>query len=80
MTQVDAPDRCAEPPYYLFPNIETWVEYLDLHYPITLPPEHAAALEAERALWSARVAALDGLGDCAGYARMLLKAWREGSR
>lgn len=29
---------------------------------------------------SARLAALDSLGDCAGYARMVLKAWKAGQR
>lgn len=74
--QQAAQERCAIPDYWDYPTIEDWTAA----HPITLPPEHAAALEAERALWSARIAALDGLGDAAGYARMVIKAWREGQR
>lgn len=74
--QQAAQDRCAIPDYWEFSDIEAWLAYLDLHYPPNIPPGWVATQEAIRAALSARIAALDGLGDAAGYAKMLLKAWR----
>lgn len=77
LAQEQRAERFTEPPpYYSFPNIAAWCDFLDVNYPIDVT-EDTRRIERMRAAMSARIAALDGLADCAGYARMVLKAWRD---
>lgn len=73
-----AEDFAAEPNFWDFPTHDEWLAYMDASYPLPQAAEWTARLEAYTAALDARIAALDGLGDCARWARMVLAAWREG--
>jgi hypothetical protein len=76
--ELDRRERAAErpdaPPYYTFATLDEWEAYMDAHYPCLVDAVRKRMFELEQTRIAARIAALDGLGDCARYARMVLKA------
>lgn len=72
-----AEDFAADTPCYAYPgDPDQWSADLNARHPLPEMVARKRQFDANIAALDARVAALDGLGDCARYARMLLKAWR----
>lgn len=75
--QQRAQERFAEPPpYYAFPTLEDWEAYMGAHYPCLVDAVRKHVFDKKMRALNARLAALDSLGECAAYARMVLLSWR----